>query len=141
MINGGAFWEVKKRIERKKEVKSVAIENKEGKRECNTEKIKGVYKEFYETLLKSKEAENEEEREQERIINERYRKIEEKSRHQEPIRITMTDVKNTIKSLKKGKAGDEFGWKNEILIHGGEMIQEGIMMMFNEVNEKELIPE
>ena len=99
-----------------------------------------VYKEFYETLLEGIKAESAEELDQERIINERYCQIAEKAKYQKPIKITMTVVKNTIKCLKKGKAGDEYGWRNEILLYGGEIVQEGIMMMFNEVNEKERIP-
>ena len=42
---------------------------------------------------------------------------------QEPLKIEKIDVENSCKKLKKKKAEDYEGWKNEMILYGGkEMI-------------------
>ena len=140
LLNASAFWEAKKRIQRRKEVTSTAIENKDGVREFTCTGIKEVYKNFYKTLLEGKKTTSDEEKEHEKRVNEKFKRINDIATLQEPLEVTREEIREVIKDLKRGKAGDEYKWKNELIIYGGEVVQEGLMKMFNEINKTENIP-
>ena len=64
-FSSGKFWEVKKKMERKKEDGAHAVRNKEGKLVNEREEILDAYKEYFEDLLtitskKTRLAENQE---------------------------------------------------------------------------------
>lgn len=142
-INPGAFWEVQKQLTKKKEDKSIAIKNKRGERVEGKEEVLCVYKEFYKDLLeptKCTEAENEGKKQEEWIDNE-FEKIRTEARNQEPMEISEEDVRKSIKKLKKKKAGDRDGWRNEMIIEGGEEMVKSLCKIFKEIARTGETPE
>ena len=48
------------------------------------------------------------------------REIEKKADQQEAITFTSDDIEKGIKKLKRNKAADMEGWRNELIIEGGK---------------------
>ena len=60
-LNGGAFWQMKKKMTKKKPENPHAVFNKEGVKVEDPVLIKDAYKEFYTDLLNTRIAETKEE--------------------------------------------------------------------------------
>ena len=55
--------------------------------------------------------------------------------------ITSEAVARVIKKLKRKKASDREGWKNEMLLGGGAELQNQLKIMLNQIAKGEDIPE
>ena len=49
-------------------------------------------------------------------------------------------VQRACLELKRKKCGDQLGWKNEVIINGGETIQNGIVTLFCMIKKHKTIP-
>ena len=76
-----------------------------------TEEIVSRYREFYQDLLKTKEAEDEEEKEIEEEVSRQLEQIIVAAEHREPRYTTQSEVEEVIKSLKLKKCKDPNGGK------------------------------
>ena len=68
------------------------------------------------------------------------REIEKKADQQEAITFTSDDIEKGIKKLKRNKAADMEGWRNELIIEGGKEMKKRILKMFNEITKSSKIP-
>ena len=114
--------------------------NKSGEKVEEPNEIKKAYKEFYEDLLKERPPITEEEKEKEKEINTVFEKIMEVAETQKPIQVTDEEVKPILSHLKKKKAKDKEGWRNEMLIEGGDEMVKSIRMMANQILDSEEHP-
>ena len=141
-IDGGSFWEVKKKLERRKEENMCAVKNMKGKLVTTKEEICDAYKEYYEDLLTvtSKRTKTDENKELMRKVETKFNKIMEKGEKQQPLQITRNDIENTVKKLKRKKAKDSKGWNNEMVIEGGEEMIKSLEMMMQRTLNEEVTP-
>ena len=76
---------------------------------------------------------------EERVKN-KMKEIEVKARTQDSLYITQEEIKKVVNKLKRKKAPDREGWKNETVINGGKEMIESLYMMFNEIMKTGAIP-
>ena len=142
IFNRTAYWDFSRAMKgKKKYIKGRSVNDKEGNRLDDPVKVKERYKEFYRDLLTTKEAETEDERKIEAIVN---KCIAQMMLNTEDVKIQpMTDeeYEEMKKSLKKNKSPDMQGWFYEIIIHAGKDLENSIKLMINKVLEQKFIPE
>ena len=111
-FNSGKFWEVKKRMDRKKEAGAHAVKNKEGELVTDNKKILEAYKDYFEDLLTTTNRKTilEENKEIVGKVEGKFNEIIERGRIQEPINTSRDVVVAVIKDLKRKKARDTYGW-------------------------------
>ena len=141
-FNSAGFWKVRKRMERKKEEESYAVRNMKGELVTTNDGILQAYGEYYKDLLTTtnKRTTLPGNRAIVEKVEEKFNKIMEEAEKQAPSKTNRETVAEVIKSLKKNKAPDKEGWKNEMLIDGGEEIIDSIVKMTNCVLEKFEVP-
>ena len=138
-----AFWDYNKKNKIQGNHRS-AIIDEVGNRFEGENDIKRVYKEYYTNLLKTPAASCIEEKEAEDIVDIgmnglkfmwdcRLNKGEDEGELKECIR-------KACKELKTKKAQDQSGWKNEVIIFGGESIVSGLATLFKMMKEQKLVP-
>ena len=82
-FNRGAYWEFMRKVKTKKRaITGRAINDKDGKRLDEPEKIKNRYAEFYKELLTTKKAETNDERKIEEVVDKCLEAIKKKAEHQ-----------------------------------------------------------
>ena len=74
-------------------------------------------------------------------VNREIKIIQEKATQQEPLRVNKEDIEDVCKKLKRKKAEDYEGWRNELVLFGGEEMNKSLEMMFNKISECLMIPE
>mgnify|MGYP001800575693 CR=1 FL=1 len=138
--NGGgvkeeSFWEFKKKMSKRKLEKQVAMKDENGDIQTEPKKIKEIYTKFYNELFKV-EVEDQL-KEKGKTVKER---IEKKGKQQQPINIEEEDIEKVIKTLKRRKAGDQEGWRNEMLICGGKEMVRSLAILFNRISKEMELP-
>ena len=136
-MNGGAFWEFRKKFTRKKE-QPHAMMNADGKKVFKHDEIKKVYQDFYEDLLNNKE-QHENSVNYENISTE-FEGIMRRAENQPPLVVSRATVAATFKKLKRKKAKDDKGWNNEIMKEGGDEMEKSVELMINGILSEEIIP-
>ena len=138
-FDGGAFWEYKRRQQGKKEEARMSMKDKDGNIIEKPDDIKEVYKEFYEELLSEKEIDKEGKELQKTV--DQYIAITERIAARESIKaFTEEEYDKVIKSLKKRKAQDKYGWRYEMLIYAGNDLKKSILEMINKLSERYTVP-
>ena len=141
-INSGGFWELKKRIERKKKEEVHAVLNEKGELVTTHEEIRERYEEYYQNLLTTTNKRIDDMAEDENVkrVNEMFGKIMERGKKQEKQNITNDDIKEALSKLKKKKCKDSEGWNNEIMLEGGEEMISSLRKMTDQILTAESIP-
>ena len=112
--------------------------DEEGNLEENPEKIKEIFKTFYEKLLKDREPESDSEQDVQELKEKCIEVMMENAKNKVIEEITSEEYERMKKNLKKKKAPDEEGWRYEWIAHAGKDLEESIKLMLNEtVREKE----
>ena len=140
-INGANTWEVLNQVKGRREEKATAVTSKEGKIIEEPEEIMKRQKEYFLDLLTLKKCQSEEEAMIEQIVNEQFDSILEMESRLSPLFTTINEVEESIRELKEKKCADGAGWKNEIMIHGGEGMEECLLTLFNEMEKERCTPE
>ena len=131
------FWEVKREIEGKRKEECKVINDKAGRKVSNKQEVLKVYEEFYEDLFK-KPVREEKLREQKMA---EFKDIISRGEKQEALIVQKNEVEQACKQLKKKKAQDTEGWKNELMIYGGEEMIRSLTLMSNKILREREIPE
>ena len=139
-LNGGAFWKLKKKLTKKKADLPHAVYNKDGVKVEEVDKIKGAYEEFYADLLETRPAETIEEERAEEEVNKIFNGIMKLAEQQKPMKVSDEEVECVVKSLKRRKAADREGWRNEDVLEGGEEMKKSITKLTNQILESYSIP-
>ena len=119
------------------------IIGEDGIRHEEDEAIKAVYQQYYQELLKTKEATCTEERNAEEcveIVMSSLHKIWEVTSWSFPNELMQPLMNSAIKRLKKRKAVDEAKWRNEFILIGGEPVKEGLGILFKMMYNQKTIP-
>ena len=134
-FNSGSFWEVKKKMERKRKEGAHAVKNKDGKLVTENNEILTAYKDYFEELLSitNRKTNLEENKEIVEKVEKEFNEIIEKGKMQEPIKTSREVVAAVMKDLKRKKARDTFGWNNEMLLDGGNEMIESLRKMADAV--------
>ena len=120
---------------------ATAMLNEEGKLEEDPEKIRQIYKVFYEKLLRDRDPENEEEKQVQQLKEKCIDVMKECAQKKEIKEITSEEYDRMKKRLKKKKAPDEEGWRYEWIINAGKDMEESIKMMMNESRKEKIQPQ
>ena len=134
-FNSGSFWEVKKKMERKRKEGAHAVKNKDGKLVTENNEILTAYKDYFEELLSitNRKTNLEENKEIVEKVEKEFNEIIEKGKMQEPMKTSREVVAAVMKDLKRKKARDTFGWNNEMLLDGGNEMIESLRKMADAV--------
>ena len=130
------FWEFRRRIKGRKKK---GMKNKEGKIIVDSEEVKGIYRNFYEELFE-KPKWSDGEQVLRKKVEDRIRDIKFEGIVQEKLVVTEEEVRQVIKKLKKKKAGDHEGWKNELIVAGGCEMVKSLAVLFNKLLENLVVP-
>ena len=105
-INSNAFWEFKKRVDKKwkQKEKPCGMKNKKGEIVTSRNEIKGVFEEFYTELFKVGEENNEETKMDEIIFN-TIKIISEKK--DKRIKVNTEEITNNINKMKNKATNDK----------------------------------
>ena len=142
-FNSAGFWKVKRRMECKKDEAMHAVRNMKGELVTTSEEIKEAYADYFEDLLTktNKRTEMVENVNTVKRVNGKFDEIMEKASKQEPKVIDDEIMEEVVNGLKKKKAKDNDGWKNEMIKDGGKEMVASLTKMTNVVMEKYEIPE
>ena len=122
-LNSTAFWEMKRRVMGRPHEAGHAIVDEEGNRFEEPEEIKEQHAKYYEQLLQSGK-EDAVGYGIEEMISIAINSIQTLAENTKPRKITEEEVEKVVAKLKKKKAKDKDGWKNEMMLEGGdEMIK------------------
>ena len=139
-INGPNMWEVLKSLKRKKAEAATAIKSKEGVVLENPEEIKNRYLEHFVDILKAPQATTTEGEQQEELINMIFNNIMNLADSLPPCLTTKEEVSRARKELKRKKCNDPYGWNNEMLIEGGDEMDQSLQHLFNRMETERFTP-
>ena len=135
-----AFWKHAERMKGRKAETATSMENEKGEIEIEPEKIKEIYKQFYQKLLEKRLPTNEDE---ERIETNRNKCIEimqEVAKRKEIKPVDDEEYARMKNGLKRKKAPDKQGWRYEWVKWAGKDLEQSIKMMLNSWLEKKDYP-
>ena len=141
LFNRAAYWEFMKTMRRKRVIKGAAVNDEEGKRIDDPEKIKDRYQQYFKNLLTVREAINKDEKMVEDTVDRCIEAMEELAQQIEIAPVTDEEHETMKKSLKKEKATDAEGWMYEMIIYAGKDLEESIKTMINAVLKTKTLPE
>ena len=98
------------------------------------------FEKHYTELLKKREAETPEEKENEEIVQGLIDSLVTCTNNNKHRITTIEEVEEVIKELKKKKAVDECGWRNEHMIHGGREMCSALSKIFTMVDAQKKPP-
>ena len=139
-VNSTMFWEVRKRIQGKREDPAYAMENKWGKMCDKPEEIKEIHKDWFKELLTMAPGKTELERQAEEVVDMAWRSMLEIAKNQPPQVTTREEVEDVVNKLKKKKAKDATSWRNEHITEGGEEMIVSLKKIVNQVDRQKEIP-
>ena len=140
-IDSTAFWELKRRLEGRKEETAHVVENENGIIVEEKEEILEVYEKFYKNLLHTRPGETDLEKESEEVVAIALRAMELLAECQEPEEIDGGMVQKIIAGLKNKKAKDMNGWKNEFIKQGGDEMSKSIIKIASIVDKTHITPD
>ena len=126
------FWEFKRRMEGRKEEQKTGMKDSNGEIRTETGGIKKIFENFYQELFKKPEWEKENMKIKE-AVERKVEGIMERAKQQGAMRVTTEVVRKVVRNLKKRKAGDIEGWKNEMISGGGEEMVKTLTGLFNKI--------
>ena len=139
-INGPNMWEVLKKVRRRKAEPPAAIKDKEGNILEDPEKIKNRYLEHFRELLAPVEAESEEGKKQEELIDIAFDRVIATADKEETRYTTTQEILDARKELKKKKCRDGTGWNNEMLLGEGDEMVKSLKKIYNMIEEERIVP-
>ena len=126
-VSKGGFWDVKRKMEEKKDEHNCPIKDEKGKLLYDGEDIKDEYKKYYKKLLNVEATDDKTEEHVQKVFDQILKLAEGKCLTV----ITEEEITGAVKELKLKKACDTYGWCNEMIICAGKYLKESIIMMMN----------
>ena len=126
------IWDVKRKIVKGKKQIQKSVKTEKGEIITEPKKILEEYERYYKELLKTKEAQTQEEKDFETLIQTQFADIREKATDvSDRESITPKLVGKAIRQMKGNKAKDRQGWSAEWLKNGGTALEKSLSCMFN----------
>ena len=139
-VNSPEFWEILKVKSKRQEIRC-AMKDKNGNLKETEEEIQNIYRDNYNELLKTPSAENEEEENAEKEVEENFDLLKRTAKNKiETEEITMEELNTAIKQMKKKKAADIGGMKAEYVIYAANEARKSLLSILNEIYKKNEIP-
>lgn len=143
--NGGGmkeetFWEFRRKLKGKQEERAVAMKDGNGNKQEDQKEILKIFEQYYENLFRKDIPTTEEEKKNEKRVEVKLEDIIKEGQKQEPLLYTEKEIKKIINTLKRKKAQDSMGWKNEMIMDGGEEMVKSITIMFNRLSKENKTP-
>ena len=141
-FDSSGFWDLQKKINRKRKETPHAVLNAKGEKVEKTDEILETYSEYFEGLLTTTNKKVAEGKDNEAIkkVNLKFDQIMERGKEQEAKQISEEQMKNIVKKLKKKKARDREGWNNEFVLYGGDEMNKSLTKMVNDILRTEDSP-
>ena len=105
------------------------MKNEQDEIQTDVDEIESTYKRFYEKLFEKPTWEKGDTTKQQ--VDAKLQKIIERGMKQESLYIDMESIEKVVKKLKRRKAGDGEGWRNELIIEGGKEMVKALHGLFN----------
>ena len=140
-FDANAFWKHEEKMKGRKTETATAMIDENGKIEEDPEKIKEIYKKFYQKLLKDREPEGEMEKETQQLKEKCIKLMKNEAEKKEIAEITTEEYEMMKKKLKKKKAPDKEKWRYEWIENAGEDLEQSIKLMLNETRRTKIQPE
>ena len=99
------------------------------------------YENYYKNLLRTKTAKTRVEKQAEERVEKQFNTIIEEATTIRREKITEEMVQKEVMKLKKNKARDRLGWKNEWIKEGGKEMIRSLTTIYNRIEEENMIPE
>ena len=139
-VNMPNMWEIKKMVERRNEEPVTAIKSKEGDIIEEPQKIRERYLEHFGEILQNVPAETEEEKAQEQLIEEVFRRMMLLADKKDTRLTTKEEIQTASKRLKRKKCKDKSGWNNEMVLETGDEMLECLLEMINKMERDREVP-
>ena len=139
-VNMPNMWEIKKMVERRNEEPVTAIKSKEGDIIEEPQKIRERYLEHFGEILQNVPAETEEEKAQEQLIEEVFRRMMLLADKKDTRLTTKEELQTASKKLKRKKCKDKSGWNNEMVLETGDEILECLLEMISKMERDREVP-
>ena len=139
-FDANAFWKHDEMMKGKKKEIATAMRNEEGNIEEEPTKIKEIYRNFYQQLLKDRDPEDDDEKQ---IQQDKEKCIEIMERYAQKKQIepiTKEEYQKMKGQLKKKKAPDKQEWRYEWVQWAGPDLETSILEMMNQVLKEKAIP-
>lgn len=138
-----SFWEFKRKVKGKQQEIASEMVNEKGEMVSEKSKIVDVFKKFYVDLFKKpdKESFNEAQMKSESTVEKKIKNMKEVANTQEALTVTKKEINDVVRKLKRRKAPDSGGWRNEMLKEGGGEMIKSLKIIFNEIFRNMIIPE
>ena len=130
-----AFWELKRKLSKKKRESGHAIIDEDGVRHDSIEAIKAQHVGHYKKLLTSDTVG------EDNAVNRVISGLNLIAKSTETEEVTIEQVNDVVAKLKKRKAKDKSGWKNEYAMYGGEEMIESLRKICQAVTDQMEGPE
>ena len=111
------------------------MQDKNGKIVTTKEEIKKVFEDFYTELFS-----NDKENELDEVIFKTIQTIADTCKNKKENNIKENEIQNNINNLKNKLTTDVQGWSNKILKNTGTDIVNSLIIIMNEIEEQEMIP-
>ena len=132
------FWKYSRKRKNFGNTKAVTARN--GEVLESKELILEEYKQHYIELLSKKKAETKEEMENEQLVDKLIHSLMVCTNNDHHRKTTTEEIQKAKKELKRRKARDANGWTNEMMIDGGEEMDESLSILFTMMDEQKRQP-
>ena len=139
-VNSTIFWNFMKKMDGHKQEHISAMIDENGQEVEEQEQIKKVYQRHYMDLLTQNVAETEREKEVEDIVRRASEARNLIASNKMIKKIGRKEYIEAKRQLKKSKAADISGWKNEFVLNAGKDLDKSIHVMLNEISKTRNIP-
>ena len=133
-------WDVIKQVKGKKKETPSAVYDKNDKLLEDEDQIKERHKEYFSELLMPKESQTELQKEHEDLVNEFAERIILIGELTSIKQTSDEEIREAMKSMKRKKCADPEGWKNEIILDGGEPMVKCLGLMLKKIGAEKKIP-
>jgi archaellum component FlaC len=137
----GTFCQFRKKLEGEKQEKPSSIQDQTGEAIEEKKKILEAYKEFYNKLFEKEKSTTINGQQEKKRMAKKMEEIQNIAKHQEPIQFEYNEITKGINQLKKKKAADLQGWRNEMILNGGPEMEKSLMQIYNAVLRGNKVPE
>ncbi len=140
-FDANAFWKHLEQMRGGKVEVATAMFDENGNIEEDPEKIRNIYKTFYQKLLKDRDPEDEIEKEMQQLKEKCIEVMKRKAESKDIAEITPEEYTTMKNKLKKKKAPDQDGWRYEWIINAGADLENSIKLMLDTVRKEKQQPE
>ena len=116
------------------------VTTEDGRKTESREESIAEYEKHYSSLLEIRPAETQQEKDNELLVHRMIDSLIRATDNQNHRTTTAEEVEMAIKTIKRRKAADATGWRNELMMDGGEEVCKGLAKLFSMTDKKKTPP-